>query len=174
MTLGCRPIKMTSMTNVIFHKRSLYILAGAIMLVVLCGIYVLWPRTQYLRKDGWYVLSTLELPGLGQVVIVADTDIETWNRVLAWEWQRDGKCIDKGYLGGVEASYPIGHLSPMATMLTEQHWVVYDTRSSTLWGVFVVEENRVRLLQRSEADSSDIPGKIREMLGREDIQWIPR
>lgn len=157
------------------HKAVWYI--GALVVVIACVMACTfawvrtWPRQ---RSDGWYCLVSTELTDRSQITIIADGDIETWNRVISWEWIRDGKRSDSGYLGVVESKIPLRRLAPMLITLTNHTWGIYDSRTGCLWGVFRIEADRPRLMRRSEVESEGLLKEVAASLGRSEIQWIPQ
>lgn len=126
------------------------------------------------RQDGWYCLLNSELPDRSQLAVIANGDPETWNRSVSWEWLRDGIRADSGFMGVVETKIPLRHLSPKLLPLSDQTFFVYDSHTSLLWGVFRIEVNRPRLLERSEVESENLLPQIAKLLNRDEVEWIPR
>jgi hypothetical protein len=159
--------------NVLSWKRAIYIFVSAVVICIAAGVMALWLQMPAVRADGWYLLSTAAVSDVDQIAIIANRDVESPRRAVAWEWQRHGKEVDSGFLGVIAVEYPASQLSPQAVRLTDHLWIVYDARSSTLWGAFRVGDN-VQLLGRAEADSEGILTKARAMLGLEQLQWMVR
>lgn len=160
--------------KLISRRHAIYICVISIVTCIATGVVALWLKMPAVRPDGWYLLSTAAVSGVDQIAVIANRDVDSPRRAVAWEWHRNGECVDSGFLGVIEVEYPVARLSPQAVRLDDQLWIVYDAPSSTIWGAFRVDENRLHFLDELEADSEGILSKARATLGREQLQWLVR
>ncbi len=162
------------MTKFKLHSIHFY-LATAVLIVciVIIQSYVKSKYSSY-RHDGWRTVFEKALPEESVLLIVVDEKPETWNRVVAWEWWRHGKCVDNGYLGVVEALYDVDKISPETLQITEQRWMVYDSDLKVILGVFQAEAQRVQLVDRKDVDEVELLSKAQSISFVDDLRWIPR
>jgi hypothetical protein len=154
-----------------FRKLAIIGLGTSFALFVV--VVALWAQKPKTRSDGWYVLTTFDLPQAGRLEIIANGDPETSWRAVSWDWLVESESADGGFLGVIETEVPVRRLSPRVIGVDEQTLAVYDENTGVLWGVFRVDSPGPRLLKRSEANSEEMPSKVGKLLGRGPLLWIP-